>query len=84
MAGLSHSQQEHSSHTATSSVKANVQNHPPIAGGKSLNGKRMDSPDNDSAFCDNLSVLSSSYSNDAISANGSSSIQSNSKVTTVI
>ena len=43
-------------------------------------GKRMESPDNDSAFCDNLSVLSSSNSNDAISANGSSNIQAFSKV----
>ena len=40
----------------------------------------MESPDNDSAFCDNLSVLSSSNSNDAISANGSSNIHSYSMV----
>ncbi len=26
-----------------------------------MTGKRTDSPDNDSAFCDNLSVLSSWY-----------------------
>ena len=43
-------------------------------------GKRMESPDNDSAFCDNLSVLSSSNSNDAISANGSYNISQNFKV----
>ena len=45
-----------------------------------IGNKRMESPDNDSAFCDNLSVLSSSNSNDAISANGSSNIHSFSKV----
>ena len=43
-------------------------------------GKRMESPDNDSAFCDNLSVLSSSNSNDAISANGSYNISQYCKV----
>ena len=40
------------------------------------NGKRMESPDNDSAFCDNLSVLSSSNSNDALAANCSSNVPS--------
>lgn len=44
---------------------------------KIVNGKRTDSPDNDSAFCDNLSVLSScsnsSRSNDIKSSSGVSS-----------
>jgi hypothetical protein len=43
----------------------------------------MESPDNDSAFCDNLSVLSSSNSNEAISANGSYNISQNFKVLNV-
>ena len=72
-----------------SPVTANIGQQKPINGNECHNkifpggnivmkngAKRMESPDNDSAFCDNLSVLSSSTSNDAISANISSNAPS--------